>query len=100
MFDCAESLSLGRHFSRCGERGLLFSCVAGAPHCGGAFCCGLLALKCLSLLFAGLGLSHCSTQALFGLFELSCLVVYEILVPQQPVSPALEGQFLTTRISG
>ena len=38
--------------------------------------------------------------ASFWAIELSCLVVYEILVPQQPMSPALEGQFLTTRISG
>lgn len=60
--------------------------------CEGFNCCGLLALECLSSLFSGLGLISCSMQALFELFELSCLVVCEILVPQQPMSPALEGR--------
>ena len=66
----------------------------------GCNCCGPLAQEFLSSLFAGLGPISCSMQALFELFEFSCLVVCEILVPQQPISPALEGQFLITRISG
>ena len=38
ILGCAGSLLLRRHFSSCGERGLLSSCSAQASHCGGFSC--------------------------------------------------------------
>ena len=39
IFGCTGSLLLHRHFSSCGEQGLLSSCGARAPHWRGFSCC-------------------------------------------------------------
>ena len=39
IFGCTGSLLLHRHFSSCGEQGLLSSCGARASRCRGFFCC-------------------------------------------------------------
>ena len=97
-------------FSSCGERGLFFVAVHGlliavaspvAEH--GLQVCGLQQLWHVSSEVVARGLSSCGSRALELRFS-SCGVQTQVLrsmwdLPRaglEPVSPALEGGFLTT----
>ena len=45
------------------EQGLLSSCGARAPHCGGLSCCGVWAPGCTGLWSCSSGLSSCGSRA-------------------------------------
>ena len=89
-------------FSSCSKRGLLFLAVCGLL-CSGFSCCGARAPGTRASVVAARGLSSCGSQALECRLS-SCGSRAQLLCSMwdlpgpglEPVSPALEGGFLTT----
>ena len=103
---CAESSSLCRLFSSCGEQGLLSSGGAQAPHCSG-LSCGAWALECMGFNSCSTWLSSCGSQTLQRRRSNCGTQAYLLRdlwdLPRsgiEPMSPALADGFFTTEPAG
>ena len=98
-FDCSGSSLLLGLFSSCREQGLLLSCGAWSPRCGGFFCRGVWAPGVWA-----------SVVAVPGLWSTGSIVVAQAQLVRgtwnlpgsgiRLMSPALTGRFFTTEPPG